>query len=74
MSPRRKARIGPERKAGTAESSPGRMFWAEEAEGLDIEWKLWGVGSVSHPGWSMLVCGKLEGTLSDGVLKAHPGW
>lgn len=43
MSPRRKARQGSGRNAGTAESSPGRTFWAEEAEAQDVEWKL-GVG------------------------------
>ena len=57
MSPRRKARRGPGRKAGTAESSPGRMLCAEEAEGLDVEWKLWGVGGgVSEPSWMEHAC------------------
>lgn len=75
MSPRRKTRRGPGRNAETAESSPGRTFWAEEAEAQDVEWKLGvgGWGSVSHPGWgsweeSCEQCGKLGGTLrvSDG--------
>ena len=50
MSPRRKARQGSGRNAGTAESSPGRTFWAEEAKAQDEEWGS-GSGSVSHPGW-----------------------
>lgn len=75
MSPRRKARQGSGRNAGTAESSPGRTFRAEEAEAQDVEWKLGvggrGSGSVSHPGWgsweeSCEQCGKQCGRDTEG--------
>ena len=58
MSPRRKARQGSGRNAGTAESSPGRTFRAEEAEAQDVEWKL-GVG-VGEPSWMGQLGGKLR--------------
>lgn len=58
MSPRRKARQGSGRNAGTAESSPGRTFWAEEAKAQDEEWGS-GVG-VGEPSWMGQLGGKLR--------------